>query len=667
MRHFPLTTVGRAFVIALVIALFAPSPVLAVEQAVKSEQQAHRNNTQFSAQLMQLPDATVTYSGVRKKGAKLTAVVTGWSDPSIEITYQWLRGNKKIKGATSKTYKQVKADNKRNLRVQVTGNKPGYETVRITSLIPKAENGENCTIIGSAANDNLRGTTGKDVICGFDGDDTIDGGKGSDTIDGGDGDDEIYGGNGNDEINGGDDDDYIDGENGNDEISGGDDDDGIIGGPGDDDLNGDGGTPGDIERNVCHDDGSQIVYCGYDESAPEISEITVDKTTIDTSTGEQTVTFNFKVTDDLLGTAGAWCSATQVNKGGKYVSSWAQLVSGNNRDGDYTCSLTFPRWSTPGDWYVSFKTQDWAYSHRTYLATDENNLKSCEGQYVTKDCEFTVLSGPGIIKLSGTADSEPPELQSFTMSETTVSTAEASQKITLRARITDDLSGMGLFWNCNIQSATGRGVVSCRSSWKLVEGTPQDGVWEKEITLQKGLPPGTYLVSMSIRDQVGNIRDYSANGLKALASTRNGVRHTMPADAGFTQTGAESNATFAISKISLSTTEVFTASQPVTVHIKLTTAAGSMPIFNNGCFAFEPISKTQIWGGPSTPEEWTPDVCHIEFPRGARRGTYLISVWGYGEEVIKYGEFKSNNEGTGFINVHKESEFISTPSSVTVK
>ena len=666
MRHFPLATVSRAFVVSLVMALLAASPALAIESSFRVAPQAAKSNAGVLEQLLKLPVATVTYSGVRKKGATLEVHVTGWTDPSINVTYQWLRGNEKIKGATGKTYKQVKADNNKNLRVQVTGTKSGYETVRITSVIPKAENGKNCTIIGSPADDILRGTSGSDVICGFAGDDTIDGGKGNDTIDGGDGNDEIYGGNGNDKIDGGEDDDYIDGENGNDKIIGGDDDDGIIGGPGNDSINGDGGTPGDVERNVCHDDGSQIVYCGYDESAPEISAITVDKTAIDTSASEQTVTFSFKVTDDLLGTAGAWCSAAHVNKGGKSVRGWGTLVSGDERDGEYTCSLTFPRWSTPGDWYVGFSTQDWAFSYRAYLAFDENNLESCEGLYVTKDCQRTTLTGPGIIKLSGSADSEPPELHSLTMSKTSVSTADATQTINLRARITDDLSGMGLF-NCSILNASGGGSVSCPRSWRLVEGTPQDGVWESEITLPKGLPPGKYLTYLSVRDQVGNVMDYSANGLNALANTRNGVRHTIPADAGFTQTGAASISTFAISNISLSTTEVFTASQPATVHIKLTTAAGSVPIFNNGCYAFEPISKTQIWGSSSTPDEWTADVCHIEFPRGARRGTYLISVWGYGEEVIKYDNFNSNAEGTGFINVNKRSQFISTPSSVTVK
>lgn len=666
MRHNLFNKFIAPLVLTIAIALISPTPASAIEQSFKPTNKTGQTPATVFTQLMNLPTATVTYSGVRKKGAKLTAHVTGWSDPSIKISYQWFRGNKKIKKATDRTYKQVKADNKKALRVQVTATSPGYKTVRIKSVIPKTKNGKTCTIIGSPGADNLRGTSSADVICGFGGDDTISGGKGNDTIDGGTGDDEIFGGSGNDYLFGGNDDDYIDGGNGKDKIIGGDGDDGLVGGPGNDSLNGDGGTPGDIERNVCHDDGSQIVYCGYDENAPEISEITVDKSSIDTSTGEQTVTFTFRVTDDLLGTAGSWCSATHEDNGGKRVSAWGELISGHDRDGTYTCSLTFPRWSSPGDWYVGFNTQDWAYSYRSYLAVGENNLQSCSGQYVYEGCGITTVNGPGIINVSGSTDSEPPVLHSFKISQTAVSTADSDQSITLRAHITDDLSGMGMFWNCDIQNASGPGIVRCARTWKLVKGTPQDGVWETEITLLKGSPPGNYLLSFSVRDQVGNVRDYSASGLNSLRYTRDGEQQSIAADSGFTQTGAASAGTFTISNISLSANTIFTASQPVRVDIKLTTAPGSIPIYANGCFAYEPISKTQIWGGPGTEDEWLADVCHIEFPRGARRGTYLISVWGYGE-IYKYADFDSNAEGTGFVNVNDPKQFISTPSTVTVK
>ena len=75
-----------------------------------------------------------------------------------------------------------------------------------------------CTITGTSGDDELRGTSGADVICGRGGDDRIYGGAGSDritgdrgrdVIDGGPGDDTIFGNLGDDVIDGGPGDDRI--------------------------------------------------------------------------------------------------------------------------------------------------------------------------------------------------------------------------------------------------------------------------------------------------------------------------------------------------------------------------------------------------------------------------------------------------------------------------
>lgn len=80
------------------------------------------------------------------------------------------------------------------------------------------------TISGTAGNDNLEGTPGRDVIVGRGGNDRIDGAGGSDLICGNKGDDRIVGGYGNDVLAGGD---------GNDKV---------FGGPGDDHLEANLGT-----------------------------------------------------------------------------------------------------------------------------------------------------------------------------------------------------------------------------------------------------------------------------------------------------------------------------------------------------------------------------------------------------------------------------------------
>jgi M6 family metalloprotease-like protein len=62
--------------------------------------------------------------------------------------------------------------------------------------------GLQCTLVGTANNDVIYGTTSQDIICGGGGNDRIYGNKGNDTICGGDGNDIIYGEAGDDTLSG---------------------------------------------------------------------------------------------------------------------------------------------------------------------------------------------------------------------------------------------------------------------------------------------------------------------------------------------------------------------------------------------------------------------------------------------------------------------------------
>src|SRR3954447_10865130 len=87
---------------------------------------------------------------------------------------------------------------------------------------------KDCTISGTAADDNLTGTTRDDVICTRAGEDYVSGLEGNDTIRLGQGDDSANGDDGSDVVKGQADDDN--------EVSGNDQNDRLFGGQGDDDL-----------------------------------------------------------------------------------------------------------------------------------------------------------------------------------------------------------------------------------------------------------------------------------------------------------------------------------------------------------------------------------------------------------------------------------------------
>src|SRR3954454_11815867 len=70
----------------------------------------------------------------------------------------------------------------------------------VVSSVAGARN--ECTITGTAANDDINGTTRDDVICTKAGQDTADGQEGNDIIRLGQGDDEGFGGYGSDVLKG---------------------------------------------------------------------------------------------------------------------------------------------------------------------------------------------------------------------------------------------------------------------------------------------------------------------------------------------------------------------------------------------------------------------------------------------------------------------------------
>jgi Ca2+-binding RTX toxin-like protein len=79
-----------------------------------------------------------------------------------------------------------------------------------------------CTIVGTAADDALNGTTRDDVMCGKAGQDDLVAGEGNDLVRGGTGDDEsLDGEDGSDTLRGQQDDDELDGADQNDKMYGG--------------------------------------------------------------------------------------------------------------------------------------------------------------------------------------------------------------------------------------------------------------------------------------------------------------------------------------------------------------------------------------------------------------------------------------------------------------
>lgn len=76
---------------------------------------------------------TPTISGTVLVGKTLMAKTGAWTPTPTTFTYQWLRNNVAIRGATAATYVVAAADASAKLKVTVTGKKTGFTTASATS------------------------------------------------------------------------------------------------------------------------------------------------------------------------------------------------------------------------------------------------------------------------------------------------------------------------------------------------------------------------------------------------------------------------------------------------------------------------------------------------------------------------------------------------------
>lgn len=85
------------------------------------------------------PTPVPAYSGIAAVGRTLTALPRRWGPGTVTLHYQWFRvgagGEVRIDGATTARYTLVAADAGARLKVQVSGSKPGFATVRTFSAL----------------------------------------------------------------------------------------------------------------------------------------------------------------------------------------------------------------------------------------------------------------------------------------------------------------------------------------------------------------------------------------------------------------------------------------------------------------------------------------------------------------------------------------------------
>ena len=213
-----------------------------------------------------------------------------------------------------------------------------------------------------------------------------------------------------------------------------------------------------------------------DSSPPQLKSFTISPATIDTSSQSQSVTLNLRLTDNLSGVAvnNIWLSFSNPSDG-SVITGHPLLVSGNNLDGNYSCSLQVPKYAPQGTW------------HLYYIGTSDNatnNMNLYENDAIALGYQTTFQN-------TGTGDSSPPQLKSFTISPAIIDTSSQSQSVTLDLRLTDNLSGVAVnnIW-LSFSNPSDGSVITGHPL--LVSGNNLDGNYSCSLQVPRYAPQGTW-------------------------------------------------------------------------------------------------------------------------------------------------------------------------------
>lgn len=525
--------------------------------------------------------------------------------------------------------------------------------------------GVRCTIVGTAGADRLVGTAGRDVICGLGGNDVIDGrggndvldaGAGADSVDGGGGTDVLRGGLGPDQLAGGFAADNVQGGPGGDTVAGGAGSDEVSGGPGgdvltggtggddlsgnsgNDDLAGDGGADdvnGDGGTNWCTPGATDtMTACKYDASPPASDSASLSDHRVDVSDANQRVTVRVHVTDDT-GVAAVSVSAGDDAGNGISMGGRGDLVEGTVRDGWWEATLVAAHWSVPGTFTLRVSMRDRVgrvsstrYPDQTLTVADAN----------------PDLDMPQVELLSPTPSAS-------------YDVRSSGQDVTIRARITDAVSGVWYAELCLYQPRDGYygGNLPCVNG-DLVSGDEHGGVWQTVIRIPKGQTGGDWNVGVDPLDWAHkddspvqwmgpDLYRYWTND----GQTLDPYAQPLPDGLGrFTVVGTSDSVPPTIDSLTLSPDHVDTLNGPakvsVTVHAHdapgegVTDVGLALTSMTDPQDQLVPLLDLTLTDGSDTDGTWTGT---LTLPQGSPPSTYWVQAWA--EDLTHFRSYVSSD------------------------
>ncbi len=231
-----------------------------------------------------------------------------------------------------------------------------------------------------------------------------------------------------------------------------------------------------------------------DTSAPQVLSIAIAPGAVDVSSSSRNITVTLHCTDDKSGVD--YANIYLIDSGDRFVLAGfftgSQRTSGTSLDGIYSVTVAVPLYSHPGGWRVDTRIVDVAENVREIGPGNEPYP-------VPADALFTVAN-------TGTIDMDGPALQSFTVFPEALFTADSAGLVTATIHCTENLSGFkyGYIYVYDPKGNFHGELLTYFQDTQRTSGDAFDGIYTVPLTIPQGSMPGTWDLSIYLRDEVGN-------------------------------------------------------------------------------------------------------------------------------------------------------------------
>ncbi len=341
---------------------------------------------------------------------------------------------------------------------------------------------------------------------------------------------------------------------------------------------------------------AQLCQTGLgDTTPPQVVSLTVNPSSVNTSSGAQSVTVAVHATDNLSGV-----SAIEVNlsNGSQWITAPAALAAGGTKlNGTWEATLTLPQYSAEGKYALSVGAIDNVGNHHTY-----------------SEQELETLGFPGAVTQAGAGDDTPPQVSGVSATPSSVSTCGSAQTVSVVVDASDSVGVAGVSVDL-----TGPGGQRLSAPATLVDdgGTAANGRWAATLTLPQYAQEGNWLISVQAVDAAGNLLYLSSTQLAASAYTSS-VAQTCAGDTTPPQ----------VEGVTLSPESLNTAGGPQAVTVAVHATDGLSGVASLGA-TLSSGSQTHSAqavlraGGTALDGTW---LATITLPRWSREGTWQLSL-----------------------------------------